>query len=108
MLRLLLLALMIASSVPDLPAKTRDRDWQEGIVTFRQTLRTGPAQHYRYLYRVRGPGGRYLVMLDQPLSALPNSPVTFSVSGRHLLIRDEDGSEHKAAIVRRAWPDRRR
>ena len=40
-------------------------------------------------------------MLDEPLSAWLDSSVSYSVSKRHLFIRTEDGSEHKAAIVHR-------
>ena len=112
MFRLLLLALVIASTAPALPARSKDLDWQDGVVTFRQTVRAGhavgSAQRYRYLYRVRGSAGRYLVVLDRPLNASLQSPVSFSISGRHLFIRDEDGAEYKAAIVRQARPALRR
>jgi len=105
MFRLVLLALSIVCTAPDLLGKAHDRLWQDGILTFRQTVRAGRgahwAQRHRYVYRVCEPGGRYLVVLNEPLSASVSSPVSFSVSKRHLFIRDEDGSERKAEIVHR-------
>jgi hypothetical protein len=105
MFRLLFLVLSIACLAPaDLPARIKDRLWQEGELTFRKTVIPTHNQRPQYVYRVRGSGGRYLVRLDEPLTVSLFSSITFSISKRHLFIKDEDGSERKAAIVRRNAP----
>jgi hypothetical protein len=110
--RLALLALSIVCTAPALLGEAKDRPWQDGVLTFRQTVMAGRgsrrAQRHRYVYRIHAPGRRYLVRLDEPLRAWLYSPVSFWVSKRHLFIRDEDGSEHKAAIVHRTELELRR
>src|SRR5262249_20793265 len=76
------------------------RFWQDGEITSRKTV---PAvqrtPRNQYLYRVRGAGVRYLVVLDQPLPLDLHVPMKFSLGRKHLFIQHADGREWKATIL---------
>jgi hypothetical protein len=90
----------MATAAAKSAGKAKDRLWQEGVLVSRKTL---PAAEQRpggrYLYRVRGGAARYLVLLDRPLGLDVPVPVRFSVSRKHVVIRDVDGAERRAVLV---------
>jgi hypothetical protein len=100
MLRLAAIWLVLLSLAPALPAATGTPPWQQGEITSKRTL---PYQKHslshRYLYRVRGPHGRYLVLSNQPLKLEPFAPMKFAVRHRHIFILDADGQECEATII---------
>ena len=75
--------------------------WQQGELVSRRTVPTGRTTFQnRFLYRVQGGSVRYLVVSNEPLKLELHVPMRFTVTGRHLVIQDADGREHKTAIVR--------
>ena len=97
----LLLALLPAA----LPANsgTRPGQWQEGEILSRKTVLPGNhGNRTRYVYRIRSGNLEYTVRFDQPLSAAPYVPLKFSVNRKHMVVKDADGSELRAAILNRS------
>ena len=84
-------------------ADSKSRVWQEGVLVSRRTVPTGRNTFQnRFIYRVRGGTARYVVVVsDVPLKLDLHVPMRFAVTRRHLVIQDVDGSEHKAAILRK-------
>ena len=75
--------------------------WQEGELVSRRTVPAGRDNFQnRFVYRVQGGGVRYVVISDEPLKLSLHVPMRFTVTRGHLIIRDQDGSERKTAIVR--------
>jgi len=90
----LLLPLLCASA-------TAQRVWQEGEIVSRKTVAVGHRnQRTGYVYRIKAGGQQYVARLEQPLSLGVYAPVKFSVERKHLLVRDADGSEQKASLLR--------
>jgi hypothetical protein len=83
-----------------LQSAPKARVWQDGEITSRKTVpavqRTPRSQ---YLYRIRGAGVRYLVVLDQLLPLELHVPIKFSLGRRHLFIQDAGGREWKATVL---------
>ena len=83
-------------------ATSHDRVWQDGVLVSRRTVPAGRNTFQnQFIYRVRGGTARYVVVSDEPLRLDLHVPMRFSVTRRHLLIRDLDGSERRTAILRR-------
>jgi hypothetical protein len=100
---LLLLVPVLSSTLP--AAAPHGLRWQEGEILSRKTI--APSHHNnhtRYVYRIRGGGMQYTARFDRPLSVAPYSPLTFAVSGGHLVVQDADGSELKAPILKKSEP----
>ena len=84
-------------------ATSHDRVWHDGVLVSRRTVPVGrnTFQH-QFIYRVRGGTARYVVVVsDVPLKLDLHVPMRFAVTRRHVVIQDVDGSEHKAAILRK-------
>ena len=106
---------MVALSLTaaSLQSAPKARLWQDGEITSRKTVPSGKRiPRSQYLYRVRGAGVRYLVVLDQPLPLDLHVPMKFSLGRKYLFIQDAAGREWKATIleVNRAraiqdWPE---
>jgi hypothetical protein len=80
---------------------TAQRIWQEGEIVSRKTVAVGHRNSRTgYVYRIKAGGRQYVARLDQPLSLGVYAPVEISVQRKHLLVRDADGSEQKAFLVR--------
>ena len=76
--------------------------WQEGELVSRKTVPVGhDVFQKQFVYRVQAGTARYVVVSDEPLRLDLHVPMRFSVTRRHLLIRDLDGSERRTAILRR-------
>ena len=77
--------------------------WQEGEILSRRTIGPGPHNpRTRYIYRIKSGVMQYVARFNQPLSLAPYAPLKFSVARRHLWVQDADGSEQKAAIIKRS------
>jgi hypothetical protein len=75
--------------------------WQEGELVSRKTVPVGhDIFRNRFIYRVQGGSTRYVVASDEPLRLDLHVPMRFTVTRRHLVIQDLDGSEHKTALVK--------
>ena len=104
---LLLLGPVLPTALP--AAAPHGLRWQEGEILSRRTIVPGHHKNQtRYVYRIRGGGRQYTARFDQPLSVAPYSPLTFAVSGGHLVVQDADGSELKASILKKSDPSLRR
>jgi hypothetical protein len=80
-------------------ATSRDRVWQNGVLVSRRTVSVGRDTFQKqFVYRVRGGTAWYVVISDEPLKVDLHVPMRFVVTGKHLLIQDVDGREHKTAI----------
>jgi len=55
----------------------------------------------QFVYRVQGGTARYVVVSDEPLKLDLHVPMRFTVSRKHLVIQDLDGSERETAILRK-------
>jgi hypothetical protein len=83
-------------------AVSHDRVWQDGVLVSRRTVSVGRDTFQKqFMYRVRGGTARYVVVSNEPLKLDLLVPMRFAVTRRHLLIQDVDGSERRAAIVRK-------
>jgi hypothetical protein len=106
---LLVLLSLPLSSVPAVAYGAHNQRWQEGEILSRKTV--APGHHNlrtRYVYRIKSGSVQYVARFDQPLSLAPYTPLMFSVVHKHLFVRDANGSELKASILKRAEPGIRR
>lgn len=100
---------LIPSALPAGPSTHNKQLWQEGEIVSRKTIL--PGHHHprtRYLYRIKSGGLQYMARFDEPLSLAPYAPLKVSVNRRHLFVQDSDGSEMKAAILKKSEPELRR
>ena len=82
-------------------ATSHDRVWQEGVLVSRRTVPSGrDTFQNQFIYRVRGGTARYVVVSDEPLKLDLHVPMRFTLTRRHLVIQDLDGSEHKTALLK--------
>jgi len=80
-----------------------NQKWQEGEILSRRTIAASPRNpRTRYVYRIKSGAMQYVARFNQPLSVTPYAPLKFSVARRHLWVQDADGSEQKAAILKRS------
>jgi len=78
------------------------RVWQDGVLVSRKTVPVGRNTFQnQFVYRVRGGTARYVVVSDEPLKLDLHVPMRFTLTRRHLVIQDLDGSERKTAILRK-------
>ena len=83
-------------------ATSRGQVWQEGELVSRRTVPIGHNTFQnRFVYRVQGGSVRYVVVSDEPLKLDLHVPMRFTVTRRHVVIQDVDGSEHKTAILQK-------
>ena len=83
-------------------ATSNGQVWQDGVLVSRRTVPVGRnAFQNQFIYRVRGGTARYVVVSDEPLKLDLHVPMRFTVTRRHLVIQDLDGSERKTAILRK-------
>ena len=83
-------------------ATSHDRVWQDGELVSRKTVPVGHNTFQnQFVYRVQGGTARYVVVSDEPLKLDLHVPMRFTISRRHLVIQDVDGSERKTAIRRK-------
>jgi hypothetical protein len=83
-------------------ATSHDRVWQDGELVSRRTVPVGRNTfENQFVYRVQGGTARYVVVSDEPLKLDLHVPMRFTVTRRHLVIQDLDGSERKTAILRK-------
>jgi hypothetical protein len=76
--------------------------WQRGELVSRRTVPVGhDIFQTQFLYRVQAGTARYVVVSDEPLKLDLHVPMRFTVTRKHLVIQDVDGSERKTAIVRK-------
>jgi hypothetical protein len=106
--RFLLIPILFAPLLPaTLPASagTQGPHWQEGEILSRKTI--NPGRHNtqtRYVYRIKSGGKQYTVRFDRPLSVGLMEPLKFTVSRKHLVVQDADGSQLKASILKKSEP----
>ena len=101
LIAIMLLALLPAS--PSAGSGTPSPRWQEGEILSRRTIL--PSHHHtqtRYVYCIRSGGIEYTARFDRPLAMRVYAPVKLSVSRRHILVQDADGSAQKASILVRS------
>ena len=83
-------------------ANSHDRVWQDGELVSRKTVPVGHNTFQnQFVYRVQGGTARYVVVSDEPLKLDLHVPMRFTVSRKHLVIQDLDGSERETAILRK-------
>jgi hypothetical protein len=83
-------------------ANSHDRVWQDGELVSRKTVPVGHNTFQnQFVYRVQGGTARYVVVSDEPLKLDLHVPMRFTISRRHLVIQDVDGSERETAILRK-------
>ena len=83
-------------------ATSNDRVWLDGVLVSRRSVPPGRhAPQRQFVYRVRGGTVRYVVVSDVPLKLDLHVPMRFTLTRRHLVIQDLDGSERKTAILRK-------
>lgn len=82
-------------------AATAQQVWQEGEILSRKTVAVGRRNpRTGYVYRIKAGSQQYVARFDRPLSLGLYAPMKFSVGRKHLTVRDADGSEQKASILR--------
>jgi hypothetical protein len=85
------------------------RLWQDGELVSRKTV---PARRTflknEYVYRLRGPSCRYVVVSKTALQLDLFVPLKFSAERKHVLIQDADGRQLKAQILQKAAYTHRR
>jgi hypothetical protein len=83
-------------------ANSHDRVWQDGELVSRKTVPVGHNTFQnQFVYRVQGGTARYVVVSDEPLKLDLHVPMRFTISRRHLVIQDVDGSERETGILRK-------
>jgi hypothetical protein len=83
-------------------ATPHSRVWKDGELVSRRTVPVGRNTFQnQFVYRVQGGTARYVVVSDEPLKLDLHVPMRFTVSRKHLVIQDLDGSERETAILRK-------
>ena len=83
-------------------ATSNGQVWQQGELVSRRTVPVGhDAFQKQFVYRVQAGTARYVVVSNEPLKLDLHVPMRFTLTRRHLVIQDLDGSERKAAILRK-------
>ena len=93
---------LLGLTQPAAGATANGQVWQQGELVSRRTVPVGhDAFQKQFVYRVRGGTARYVVVSNEPLKLDLHVPMRFTLTRKHLVIQDLDGSERKTAIRRK-------
>ena len=93
---------LLGLTQPAAGATANGQVWQQGELVSRRTIPVGhDVFQKQFVYRVQAGTARYVVVSDEPLKLDLHVPMRFTLTRKHLVIQDLDGSERKTAILQK-------